>query len=180
MGYRHSEQEILDAAVLAACEEGISSLNYGRLAKRIGIADRSIVYYFPTKLDLITRTLSALGERLQEALANAFGDSPLSKSDLLSRAWPVLASPQFDPIFAVVLEVTGLGAANVAPFDEVGPALMKAWVSWLVPRIQASNNAAARAEAYAIVATIDGLLILRHTCGAKAANLAAVQFGIGT
>ena len=61
MGYKYNETEILDAAVQAALEDGLSRLTFGRLAKRLGIADRSIVYYFPTKADLLTQTIARIG-----------------------------------------------------------------------------------------------------------------------
>ena len=49
MGYKYDRNEILAAAVEAVADDGLSQLTFGRLAKRIGINDRSIVYYFPTK-----------------------------------------------------------------------------------------------------------------------------------
>ena len=177
MGYKYDENEILSAAVDAVMEEGLSVLTFGRLAKRLGIADRSIVYYFPTKADLVTRTTHAVGLRLQTALARAFGDTPLTADELMRRAWPELSSPGVDPLFAVFFELVGLGAASIPPYDELAPALMEAWIDWLVPRIDATGDAA-RQVAYATVATLDGLLLLRHTCGPDAADAAARHLGI--
>ncbi|MEZ5245227.1 MAG: TetR/AcrR family transcriptional regulator [Acidimicrobiales bacterium] len=177
MGYKYDEDEILDAAVDAVLEEGLSALTFGRLAKRLGIADRSIVYYFPTKAELVTRTTSAVGSQLQAALARAFGDAPLPGDELMRRAWPVLSSPDVDPLFAVFFELVGLGAASIPPYDALAPALMEAWIQWLVPRIDAPEEVAWQV-ASATVATLDGLLLLRHTCGPDAADAAARHFGI--
>ena len=178
MGYKYDENEILTAAVEAVLEDGLSALTFGRLATRLGIADRSIVYYFPTKNDLVTRTLFAVGQQLQAVLARGFGDDPLPVPELIRRAWPALSSPEADPVFAVFFELVGLGAASIPPYDTLASSIMEAWIDWLVPRIEAPNKKAARKQAYATVATLDGLLLLRHTCGAKAADAAARGLGI--
>lgn len=177
MGYKHDENEMLAVAVELVLEEGLSNLTFGRLARRVGVADRSIVYYFPTKADLITRTVHALGGRLQSVLAEAFGSDPVPGEEVARRAWPVLASPEADPVFRVFFELVGLGAAGIAPFDELAPALMESWIDWVVPRVSAGNGDA-RAAAYAAVAILDGLLLLRATCGAEPARAAAVAMGL--
>ncbi len=56
---------------------------------------------------------------------------------------------------------------------------MEAWIDWLI-RIVAPGRKAAQQQAYTTVATLDGLLLLRHTCSANAANAAARGLGITT
>ena len=72
MGYRHTKEEILEGALAAALDDGLSQLTFGRLAKRLGINDRTIVYYFATKDDLVSEVVVAMGMRLQQTLASAF------------------------------------------------------------------------------------------------------------
>jgi AcrR family transcriptional regulator len=177
MGYKYDEIDMLSAAVEAVLEDGLSALTFGRLARRLDIADRSIVYYFPTKSDLVSRTVIELGVRLQSLLGEAFGDQRLTADQLLRRAWPILASETADPVFAVFFELVGLAAASVEPYDSLAPALMNSWVEWLTDRIDAPTRARP-SIAYATIATLDGLLLLRHTCGPDAANLAAANLGI--
>ena len=180
MGYKYNEDDILNEAIEAVLEDGISALTYGRVAKRLGIADRSIVYYFPTKTDLVTRTIFAVGLRLQAILAEAFGDDRLSGDELIRRAWPPLSSPEADPVFAVFFELAGRGAASIPPYDTLAQAVIETWVDWLIPRIDATDQASARQVAYATVATIDGLLLLRQISGPDAADAAARSLGITT
>ena len=52
MGHKHTKEEILEGALAAAFDDGLSQLTFGRLAKRLGINDRVVVYYFPSKDDL--------------------------------------------------------------------------------------------------------------------------------
>ena len=60
MGYRHSEAEILQAATEVALEAGMVGLTFGAVGQRLGISDRTVVYYFPTKPDLVMAVAGAL------------------------------------------------------------------------------------------------------------------------
>ena len=178
MGYKYDEDEILRAAVELVHASGLSGLTFGALARRIGIADRSIVYYFPTKVDLVTRTVGAIAGELQSALGDAVGDEVVDRDELVRRAWPVLASPTFDPVFAVYFELVGLGAAGIEPYDELAPAVVGGWLEWLTPRVRAAGAGGRRADVEAAVAVLDGLLLLRQVAGPRAANRAARALGI--
>jgi len=72
MGHKHSKDDILQGALDAVFDDGLSQLTFGRLAKRLGISDRIIVDYFPTKDDLIAQVMGAVGLQLQLTLADAF------------------------------------------------------------------------------------------------------------
>ena len=178
MGYKYDEFEILDHAVDEVLEHGLRQLTFGRLAKRIGINDRSIVDYFPTKDALLLRVLEAIGVKLQPVLVEAFGsEDRLSEAELLHRAWPVMASADNDPIFDLFFELVGLAAASIDPFPAVAAGLMDNWLTWLTPRVHAAE-ADQRATALAVMAQLDGLLILRKTLGPEAADSAARHIGI--
>ena len=79
MGYRHSRQEILDGALATAMDDGLSQLTFGRVAKRLGINDRTVVYYFPTKDALITEVVE--DSPAAEAGLKAGASFPLSTNN---------------------------------------------------------------------------------------------------
>jgi AcrR family transcriptional regulator len=176
VGYKHTREDILDAAIDATFEHGLNQLSFGRLATRIQIADRTIVYYFPTKETLIVEVLEALAARLMNVIDKAFGEKSLSANELAKRAWPALTTAEADRVFRVFFEVVGLAAARVSPYDHIAPNLLDGWVTWLEPRIKTKGHA--RSEALALVAKLDGLLLVRHTLGRKPAEAAATAFGL--
>jgi len=177
MGHKHTKSEILEGAVDVAFEDGLSQLSFGRVAKRLALSDRTVVYYFPTKDDLITEVLVALGARLQEALATAFSSPVGNHLELARAAWPILAHADADAVFALFFEAAGLAAIGREPFQSLVPQLVDAWIDWASGFIQGAPKKR-HAEAEAAVALIDGLLLFRQLAGADAANRAARRLGM--
>lgn len=171
MGYRHSKEEILDGAIAAAFEDGLSQLTFGRLAKRLAISDRIVVYYFPTKHDLIAEVLAALGAQLQAALATSVDHRPGDHLELLRLVWPTLTRPEADPVFALFFEAAGLATAGREPYRTLVPQLVEGWIDWAAELLD-GPPAVRRQEAAASIATIDGLLILRQLAGPDTADAA--------
>lgn len=190
MGYKHQQSDLLAAAVELVLDGGLAQLTFARIAARLGIADRTVVYYFRSKEELVAAVLAELGGLLMGVLADAFGTEPLPADELLRRAWPSLTTPQADAVFRVLFEMTGQAAARVEPYHTMAPALMEGWADWLAPHIAcpAVDNPAAgkpagnpaadnRAEALGVMARVDGLLLLRHTAGPELADRAAAALG---
>src|SRR5690242_18751334 len=177
MGYRHTREEILDGALDVALRDGLSQLTFGRVAQHVRVSDRIVVYYFPTKNDLIEQVLAALALRLQEVLAAAFTEPARDHLAVARAAWPVLARPALDSVFAIFFEANGLAAAKRTPYATVVPTLVHLWVDWVAGLVD-GTPAEQRREAEAAIALIDGLLLLRLIGGAAAANRAAERLGI--
>jgi len=177
MGYRHSRDEILEGALAVAVSESLGELTFGRVAKHLGVSDRMVVYYFPTKDDLLGEVLLLVGTRLMEVLAGAFTSPAADHRELARMAWPILARPAIDPWFALFFEANGMAAAGRVPYVELVPQLVDAWVGW-VAGFLTGTPARRRAEAEAVVALLDGLLLLRQLGGAATANRAARRLGV--
>lgn len=177
VGYKHSREDIVQAAVDVALDVGMAKLTFAAVAARAGISDRMVVYYLPTKSALINATARQLGSELQALLADAFGEQRRPPADLFRIAWPVLTSATADPVFRVFLEIVGLAAAGTEPFDQLAPTMIAAWASWLADRTEGTTAAVRHRAALGVIAQLDGLLILRHTVGADAAAQAARTLG---
>lgn len=171
MGHKYTKDELLAGALEAALDDGLSQLTFGRLARRLGVSDRVVVYYFPTKSDLIGEVVLAMGVRVQEALAPAFGTTVADHREMVARAWPVLATTEHDRVFALFFEANGLAAVGREPYVDLVPALVEAWIEWAAGFIAA--DADRRTEAATAIAMIDGLLLLRQLAGCATAEQAA-------
>jgi AcrR family transcriptional regulator len=177
MGHRHTKEEILVGALAAAFDDGLSRLTFGRVAKQLDISDRIVVYYFPTKDDLIGEVLYAMGTELQETLAPTFSSPAADYLELLRAAWPILAQPDADPVFALFFEATGLAATGLEPYRTLVPQLFAMWTEWAAEFVR-GTPARRRTEAETAVAVLDGLLLLRRLAGPDAANRAAKRLGV--
>lgn len=158
--------------------EGVSALSFGRVAKELEISDRMVVYYFPTKADLVTAAVFAIGVELQLMLEKAFGSEPLDANELMRRGWPVLSLKKAQPMFNGFFEVIGLASAGQSPYAELAPVLLNGWIDWLAERVKAPTKIRKREVAASIVAQIDGLLMIRRISGAQIAHAAARELGI--
>jgi AcrR family transcriptional regulator len=177
VGYKYERSDLIDAAVKVAMDEGLSQLSFGKLAKYLEISDRMVVYYFPTKDDLISEVLLALSEKMQMLLGSAFGDKKLSAEALGKKAWPVLTTRSADRTFAIFFEAAGLAAAKLEPYKSVAGSFISDWVEWITPRIDGSTAEVRKKRALAFVAQLDGLLLIRQLAGLATANAAAAQLG---
>lgn len=177
MGYKHTQAEILEGAVAVAVAEGLSRLSFGRVAARLGTSDRVVVYYFPSKDDLIGAVLVALGVQLQEALEPTLTSPAADHVALVRAVWPALAHPGADPVFALYFESLGLAASGREPYRSLIRVLFAGWIDWSVGYLTGTSERR-RAEAEAAVALLDGLLLLRQMAGPEAADRAARQLGV--
>jgi AcrR family transcriptional regulator len=177
MGYRHTKDDILAGALAAVFEDGLSQLTFGRLAKRLGISDRIIVYYFPSKDDLIGEVLLVVGAQLQTTLAPAFATPATDHLGLLRAAWPVLARPEADPVFALFFEAGGLAASGREPYRTLVPQLVELWIEWAAAFVGGTAKRR-RSEAEAAIAVLDGLLLIRQLAGPEIADRAARRLGV--
>jgi AcrR family transcriptional regulator len=177
MGHKYTKEQILAGALDTAFDGGLSLLSFGRVAKRLGVNDRIVVYYFPTKDDLVTEVVVAMGIQLQETLAPAFTSPAADHRELLGRAWPILARPDADPVFALFFEANGLATAGREPYATLVPQLVETWIGWAAGFLTGPTEER-RAEAETAIAVVDGLLLLRQLGGPEAAERAAHRIGI--
>ena len=177
MGYRHNREDVLDSAVALACESGLSELTFRSVGRRVGIPDRTVVYYFPTKDQLVLAVLQRATAQLVDLLAAGVGEGPGRVDELLQASWDALRRPEADPALRLYTETLGLAAHGREPYRSVVTQLTATWAAWFAVRL-ALDPAQRDEQALAIVATLDGLLLLQVTAGAQVADTAARGLGL--
>jgi len=115
--------------------------------------------------------------RLQETLAGVFTERVDDHLALVAAAWPVLARPDVDPVFALLFEAAGLAASGQEPYRSLMPELFEMWIEWASTFLTGTRSRR-RASAEAAIAVLDGLLLLRHLAGPAAATRAAKVVGV--
>lgn len=177
MGHKHTKDEILTGAVETAFRDGLSQLSFGRVAKHLGINDRTVVYYFPTKDDLVAEVLGSMGVQLLHTLVPAFTTRAADHLELLKVAWPILATEETDPVFALFFEANGLAVSGREPYATSVAGLVSTWIASAAEFVEGDDDHR-QVEAETAIALIDGLLLLRQLAGAPAAERAARRLGI--
>lgn len=177
MGYRHSRADMIDAAVSAAAAEGLSRLTYKSVAQRLAIADRTVVYYFPTKQHLLVAVLDQVGEQLRGSLQTALAGAPATAGDLLARAWHGLRGGQASAAARLYFDLVGLASAGDELLATVATDVAGQWLSWIEERLDEPTQTR-RDVACAVLAQLDGLLLLRQVAGDGTADAAARGMGL--
>lgn len=164
---------MIAAAASVALRDGVAKLTFRTVAEELGTSDRMVVYYLPTKDDLVSAAVFALSSRMQSLLGQAFGHDRQSPDELIARAWPVLKKKNADRIFRVFLELVGLSSSGLDPYDRITRDILGDLADWLAERVDAATRSERRRLALGVIARVDGLLLLRHCLGPEAADEAA-------
>ena len=160
---------MLAAAVGVATETGLSGLTFAKVGESLGTSDRMVVYYFTSKDELIESVVGEMAGGLFAVLDAAIGDAPRTYRQVLETAWPVFSTRKNDPVFRLFFEMVGLASVRVEPYARLATGILKQWAEWLEPRMVGTPSVR-RAAALAVMAQVDGLLLMRVTLGPRAAE----------
>jgi AcrR family transcriptional regulator len=174
MRRRHDRGQLLAAAVDTALEHGVSGLTFGRVARQAGVPDRTVVYYFPTKADLLAAVIAVTAESLLARLQEAIGDERHAPERLLRLLWPAVKDPATRPVVHIWLETCVRAGAGEQPYLDAAQELGRAWLGWLGEHVDAPTDTERRTAAAVLLARVDGALLLRHV-GLHASAEAAVR-----
>lgn len=177
MRQRHSSEEILRGAIAVAEQRGLSSVSFGVVGRHLGVSDRTVVYYFPTKTDLVAAVLRELGDRLRSSLEEVIRPPFADHRALVAQLLGVLSHPDHDRLFGLFFEASGLAAVGKEPYADLVPAIVEGWVTWAAELIDAPSQVRL-GEARAAVTLADGLLLFARSAGVDAALDAATHLGV--
>ena len=174
VGHKYTRDELLAAALAVARVEGLGAPTFGRVATAVGTSDRVVVYYFPSKAELVTAVLAAVGAELQDVLGRALAGPAPDHVALVRAAWPVVSSPSAEPVFRLLFEAIGMAVAGREPYAGLAGGLTEGWLAWMAELLDGDPERR-RAEAGAALAVLDGTVLLRLLAGPEAADAAVAR-----
>lgn len=170
---RHDRTALLAAAVAVCRDEGLSALTFDAVGRRAGVPDRTVVYYFARKSELLAAVIGVMAHDLVAALDAGIDKRRYSSKELLRLVWPTLCTPSSRPVVRVWLELAVLGAAGEQPHRDAAQHLGELWLEWLSGRVSGRTRHQRAQRAAVLLARIDGALLLDHI-GLHEAAAAAV------
>lgn len=168
---------MLRCAVDVAHDTGIAGLTFAAVADAVGTSSRMIIYYFPSKNELVTEVMYAVAQDVSDILAPILTRTFADHRELASASWPLLTRPENDATFAVYFEAIGLAAAGTEPYTTDVREILEAWAAWLSESFEGDEESRRR-EALATMTLIDGLLVRKLLFGLDAAMAAAEQLDL--
>jgi len=140
--------------------DGLQGLTFAAVARQADVADRTVVYYFTTKDEMVVAAVDVMAERLQSRLDASSGEDRLPPEVLLRRAWRVVDDAEARAVVRVWLEMCVHAAANEAPYAEASQRIAQAWLTWLTNHVEGATLPIRRTTASALLARLDGALLL--------------------
>lgn len=171
-GRPEQRQAFLSGAVQHVLRHGVSGLSLRPLAAALGTSDRMLLYYFGSREHLLETVLDLVGDGLVAALSDAVPHGRSHPDVLLRDLWSVARDPGVQPALRLYVEILGQAAAQVPPFPAAAQKVAHRWLDWAHDRVDVPVKERQDAAA-ALLASVDGLLILDLAIGHEVADRAA-------
>lgn len=171
-GRPEQREAFLSGAVEHVLGHGASGLSLRPLAAALGTSDRMLLYYFGSRDHLLETVLDLVGDGLLAALCDAVPPGRSEPRVLLRALWSLARDPAVQPVLRLYVEILGQAAAQVAPFPAAAHRVALRWLDWVQDRVDVPDAERHEAAA-ALLATIDGLLVLHLAVGSDVAEQAA-------
>lgn len=162
---------LLDAMAEHLLQHGLAGSPLRALARAAGTSDRMLLYYFPDKDALLGDLLQHVAERLEGMLGAASG--PASYAELLWRLWSAARTPAVQPYMQLFIELASAAARGEEPHRAAAGRIADSFARWTAERLEGPESER-RAQAWLLLATLDGLFLLHGAGRAEAAAQAAV------
>ena len=171
-GRPEQREAFLAGAVEHVLASGVGTFSLRPLAAALGTSDRMLLYYFGTRDALLTAVLERVGDHMLAGLSAVLPSEPVPADELLAGLWQVGRADEVQPALRLYLEVLGLSAARREPFVAAAGHVARGWLTWLAQRLDVPEEVRGD-EAAAVLARLDGLLLLRLAAGEEVGDAAA-------
>ena len=137
---------------------GLAGASLRPLAAAAGTSDRMLLYYFQDRDALLAATLERVAQRLTLRLDAALPEGArLTPQALLCAVWSGLGSDDLQPFMHLWLDLAAPAARGVQPHADIAGAIADGFLKWVESHLETQSVG----EAAALLATVDGLLLLK-------------------
>ena len=153
--------DILERLADHVLAEGLSASSLRALAKAANTSDRMLLYYFKDKDEIITATLGVIGDRLESILTQRTSSRPLPLEQLKPRLLKIVQDDALWPYMRMWLEISAFAAQGDAFYRSVGRHLGEQFLDWGARQLESGTPRNRKADAAALLLTIEGVLLLK-------------------
>lgn len=154
-------EALLDRLADHVLAEGLQGLSLRPLAKAVGTSDRMLLYYFADKAELVAAVLERIAARLTARLAAGPTPAPMPRVSLQAELAAMLFTDEMWPYMRIWLEVASLAGRGEPLFRQLGEAIGRGFLAWGTAWLDCPDETERAAEAARLMATIEGLLVLK-------------------
>lgn len=150
----------LDSALEFAMENGLDRVTLRPLAARLGTSDRMLIYHFGSR----DRLLEAVAEHASQRLAVSLGEPNRglsSAEECLALLRSLLVAPASLPFVRLYFEMLALAMREPGRFQQATMRVSEHWITLVTRWLEAAGVTAPRWTAAYVLATLEGLLVLR-------------------
>lgn len=140
---------------------GVAASNLRALAQAAGTSDRMLLYYFADRDDLLAAAFARIRARLDAALRDGAPTVRLPADRLTETVWALASQDALRPTMELLLDVMVRAGREGGVFADAAQAATTQFVDWLADRLDIADAADRRRQALRVLATIDGLILLR-------------------
>lgn len=162
MAINPTAQKIMDIAERAARTGGYDGFSFREIAAELGIKPASVHYHFPTKAALGTAIVAHYTDRFLAALGDADAPAPV----LLDR---YIAAYRHSVAEENLMCLCGMFGAEIAklppPVADTARAFFDRNIDWIAPVLDRLGATDPRAEAKALIAALEGGLVVARATG---------------
>ena len=152
---------IIDTLADHMLEHGLAASSLRALAKAAGTSDRMLLYYFADKSDLVAAALARIAERIVAFMEAQGPRAPRDVETVRREVAAIVLSPDLWPYMRIWLEMATLSAHGDPLFRSVGEAIGRGFLAWGMAQIDAPDEAARTRDAARLLASIEGLVLLK-------------------
>jgi AcrR family transcriptional regulator len=136
---------------------GFAGKGVRELAKAAGLSDRMLLYYWPTKVQVVSAVLEAAAARIVGMLEQSLANERLPYDRLRSHVVGIAMDAGAWPYMRLWLEVVAAAARGESPYDEAAHTIGNAFLLWIRKQMRDGT----RNESLKLLGEIEGLLVLK-------------------